>query len=237
MPVTAPSPRPRRGHASIERTPSPTLARHRLRPRPRQHVGQDHRRIGGAVNVPLIVSEHHRSVRTPYEKPSPSCPVPGDGFLSSRHEMGGTAGIMSGSAWLASRKRWPPAISPPAKRRNRQGDRRLRERVSNRRPRRTSGARGVVDRHRLDADRDGWIRRAGGMAPLSRLPPSLRADRIARSESPFGCKSLELRALQRCPTRHRCVQPHGSRTGSRMPLGSPKWLTRSHWSHGRSKMR
>ena len=147
---------------------------------------QDHRRIGGAVNVPLIVSEHHRSVRTPYEKPSPSCPVPGDGFLSSRHEMGGTAGIKSGSAWLASRKRWPPAISPPAKRRNRQGDRRLRERVSNRRSRRASGARGVVDRHRLDADRDGWIRRAGGMTPLSRLPPSLRADRIARSEYPLG---------------------------------------------------
>jgi hypothetical protein len=55
-----------------------------------------------AVNVPLIVSYHPTiigpSFWTLYEKPSPFCPVPGDGFLSSRHEMGGTAGIASGSA-------------------------------------------------------------------------------------------------------------------------------------------
>ena len=45
------------------------------------------RRIGSAVNVPLIVSEHHRSVLPDTvcvsKKPSPFCPAPGDGFLSS----------------------------------------------------------------------------------------------------------------------------------------------------------
>ena len=80
------------------------------RRRAADHVGQHHRRTGSAVNVPSIVSEHHRSVRTLYEKPSPSCPVPGDGF-SSRPEMGGTAGIASGSAGTGRLTSSPTAAS------------------------------------------------------------------------------------------------------------------------------
>ena len=42
------------------------------------------KRIGSAVNVPLINSEHHRSVLLDTicvsKKPSPFCPAPGDGF-------------------------------------------------------------------------------------------------------------------------------------------------------------
>ena len=75
-------------------SPSPALARHRLD-------------IAGAVNVPLIGSDHHRSsVRTLHEKPSPfSAPTPGDGFLSSRRGTTRQASGMDGITIALSSRR------------------------------------------------------------------------------------------------------------------------------------
>ena len=73
------------------------------------------KRIGGVVNVPLIVPEHHRSVLLDTvcvsKKPSPFCPAPGDGFLSSRHEMGGTASGRQRAAGADSRRITPTTLS------------------------------------------------------------------------------------------------------------------------------